>query len=847
MSRKQHYLIGLFWLTFIALAFFSDYSKSVPDQIYPKGTEINLIFSNPHGRLTTSQTSKIARTMDGIKKDSKALGLAHFISPDDTFITWYFQKAADQSVLVYQVTLQHSSDLKQIEQRSKISDINVKITKPTSKLRLATAKLSMAKLFILTGLWIITGLFFRSLTTPLIVSILCLITEYCSRFLAHTWSTLFHFKLAEVSGFLILFFSFLVLPIILISILKEFSNTIESDPSATRILARWKIIGFQTTFMSTTFMWMIPHVKSEILLNLSLCIPLIFLIWLIINTLLPLFTTYLGEITFWPGPAWIFEKENHSWHYLTNLAYRFPKLGFILIGAGIMTICIQSAHLAPKQTIRFETNPHLIREPQRIIKLNLLSSVKFRIPSQFREIDRLTMNLKKDSDVKSVTSVTQPLGKTWTKFNTKHRLKASIQQLQSTKTTLETIKAEIKESQGEISELTVGDLNSKLNLLQKDLDTNVLNIDQVLKQSENLNTTLNSTNESIQNQRSKISDPLMLEDTARIKDLLSKLKTNTINILTLKENAKIISLKQSSIQTDITVLNKTLVELSDGLNQLLTKVSSSLNRCQLSIEDLNELANANILDDIFIGQAALKDSSFYQSFKTYTTTQGKTTTFEIELKDQADAELYRNKLQKKVDDFINHTSLEKCDYTLSGSALQGLDSFKSAEFSVFPYVLISALLLGILCPNIGLLKTVVALLVAGLSTELSNVLLINLKVVENIEINLFTNILSILILTLLSILILSWPAPFYQHPLDQLKKAFEQTDQIINLSSMVVFTFSSGLFLTHDPLLASISLILGMTTLCYLILFPLLSVSFYRLICELNFNNPPTQSNYQKS
>lgn len=821
MRLKRIHIRLFCWLTFLSLAFFSNYSVPNQDYVYPKSTSVDLIFSNGRGPLTAQQEKSIQTAVNKIKNNSGHSGIRLISAPNQNFISRHFQKADDQSVVTYQAQLQQPSNLRAIRQLLQLTGIDTQVIVPFIHQIATKSQINQIRVCMIIGTGIIIGMFFRSILAPLLVAFLSLVAERCGWLCTNLWASFFHFQTTTLTALLILIFSTVVLPICSIIILREFSNHIEIDSSATSLFKRAQVSGLWALLTIVPGIWFVWS-RASVLQNLSICLPLSILTWIILFTLLPSILATLRENTFWPGPAWIFNDEHHLWYYLSKVAHRFPKISFgtLIVALLLLGYGFQSLKFAQSNSDVDSVQHHLIRNPRRTLKL-AISSPSVKLNSHyFSDIDQLTNQLRADQSVKSVASITQPLAKPWNKFNVNQHLKTTTNELEITSTMLKAIYKEVQATSSALNASDLKQFKSKFQITNDDAQTNMDNIEQVFKQATALTDTLKALNSDYFNQ-TELKIPLN-----EIKALISKFETNARNILTLKENATIIASKQAFIQKDVDELIHNTQNLSESLNQIAPKITSAIRNCEQSARSLNEISQSQLLNNIFIGKEALKNPLFKTALNFYSGSKAHQTVLVIETKSTVNQELYVQELLKQLPQLTSNTNLKNSQYQLSGTGFQPAnflipDAFKWGLLAVTTLVIV-----GMLFDKIVFLKISLSIITSIISTLVANYFIIRFRGnLQDFDMYFFVNVLITLLLIVFSNQVLNFSTITKNSVIN-----LDAADQIINLMLMVIFVLCGSLVLVHSALLTTIAMIIGLTFLVELVLFPLIVVSTIRLL-----------------
>jgi RND superfamily putative drug exporter len=808
--RKKILIIPLIgWLTLILLAFFGTNSNLAPSSTLSKGTPIQISFANANGSLTSTQFEAIDHTVDQLQHSATRLGISSLIRPKQNFITRHFQIAPDHSVVLYQTNARHSVNIAALNAAIDTPHVNTQLITSDS---LAKLNLNLApfRTILIVGFLIIIGFYFRSLWAPLITLGLTTITETIGALIANWW----HCPIPVLTWLLILSVADFLLPIGLIIIFRQYANQIELDPAAQNLLQQWRFPTFKVGLIFSPLL-ALNWGESALFQTLSWLPILLWLLWLVIFSLLPIFTNLMQTHFFGPGPAWLFESEHHLWYFLNRFAQRLPRVTFLgLLGLLLGTALLNQFISQPSTQLSPSTNlvqTHLIRNPQRTLTLELTSPQVIDQPRHFAEIDRLTNQLRANSHVQSVASVTQPVGKSWQQFALKQPLQTITSDLAALQATLKTVTDECTATQKALNQTDLNQLNRQLKILKTNLNINTQDVDKVLTQGQQLHQALKTTTNST---TSVFETPNLRPKLEQVQQIVDKLATNVDNLAILKENSQILSTEQQIIQEKVDNLSDNVQNLSTTLEQLLTQLITVSTHLKTSRDMLVELQQTSLLDGIFIDQTAKQHPAFKTALATY---HGRhQTQLMIEIKPTADELQYLKNLKQTLPALLATTSFKKFNFSGNLMAtLQNQFDFQHDLTQLLPGVGIAILILAVGLLPFDALSQLLAVILSTSTVELLCHLL--LGYLAPTSLTLWNQLLSIIFLGLFNLLVLI----FYYHSERRLTRTLNQIDQILNLLLMMLFVFSCALWLSRDPNLNSLALDLACSILINTLIFPL--------------------------
>ncbi|WP_251545780.1 MMPL family transporter [Limosilactobacillus caecicola] len=397
--------------------------------------QVVAVFNNGDHSMTKAQQAKVQATINKLQQHQSRYGIKSMLAPQDNAATKKQLISKDGSTQIVQLyvskkhgTINHVN--KQLTSAIKTSGIKTYVTGADvlndDFSEAIQQGIKKTELISVIFIFIVLLLVFRSPITPLI-SLLTVGVSFMTSFSIVT-NLVKHFNFpfsnfTQVFMVIVLFGIGTDYNILLYNKFKEnlgngmdkWEATHDAQHSAGRTIlysGSSILIGFTSLALAKFSIY-----QSAVGVAVGVAVLLVVLL-----TLNPFFMAIFGKKMFWPEKKFVGENPNKFWHKLATSSVAHPIISLVLVFVILLPIGLsyqnhlnyddaaEISNSTPSKKGLLVVEDHFSKGTAEPVTIYLRANHKLDNERDLLLIDRLTDQLKKNSDVQTVASVTQPAG-----------------------------------------------------------------------------------------------------------------------------------------------------------------------------------------------------------------------------------------------------------------------------------------------------------------------------------------------------------------------------------------------------------------------------------------------------
>lgn len=397
--------------------------------------EVVAVFNNGNSKLTSKQQGRINKTISKLQNHKSRYGIKNITAPQDNAITQKQLISKDKTTEIVQLsvskkhgTIKHVN--KQLSNAIKTSHVSTYVTGSdvlnddfSGAVQEGIKKTEVISVIFI---FIVLLLVFRSVVTPLI-SLLTVAVSFLTSFSIVT-------NLVKSLGFPFSNFTQVFMVIVLFGIGTDYNillynqfkenlgkgmGTLEATKDAWKKAGRTILYSGSSLLIGFTSLALAKFSLYQSAVGVAVGVAVLLIVLLTLN---PFFMAVLGKKMFWPEKRFTGESNSRIWRRLSTTAVGHSIISLVLVFVILLPIGLSyQKHLNYDDTAEISSKisskkglqvveDHFSKGTAEPVTIYIHANHKLNRESDLMVIDRLTNQLKKDNDVKSVMSVTQPGG-----------------------------------------------------------------------------------------------------------------------------------------------------------------------------------------------------------------------------------------------------------------------------------------------------------------------------------------------------------------------------------------------------------------------------------------------------
>ena len=395
-----------------------------------------VVFNKKNGKLTSEDKSEINNTIQYLQDNKKKLGIKSMLTPNDNEAAKAQLVSKDKTTEMVQLNIDNN--------HSTVSATNQALIKAVKTKGLRTyvtgAKIlqddfsgevqeGIKKTEVITVIFIfiVLVLVFRSPIVPLVSLLTVGISFLVSFSLVTNLVQHFNFPFSnftQVFMVIVLFGIGTDYNILLYDKFKEnLGNNMdryEAAKDARKKAGRTILFSGSSILIGFTALGLAKFSIYRSAVGVAVGVAVLLSVLLTLN---PFFMATLGEKMFWPVKTFTGESSSKLWNWLSKHTLKYPLIFLAVAAVIVVPFMLQySNHLnyddadelkdsVPAKAGLLVVQDHFTKGTAEYSTLYIKSNKKLDKEKYLKEIDSLTKKIKKDKDVSSVMSITQPAGK----------------------------------------------------------------------------------------------------------------------------------------------------------------------------------------------------------------------------------------------------------------------------------------------------------------------------------------------------------------------------------------------------------------------------------------------------
>ncbi|MBP2058046.1 RND superfamily putative drug exporter [Lactobacillus colini] len=398
--------------------------------------EAGIVFNKKNGKLTSEDKSEINNTIQYLQDNKKSLGIKSMMTPNDNEAAKKQLISKDKTTEIVQLNIDKnhstvSATNKALIKAAKTKGLRtyvtgVKILEDSFSEEVQEG-IKKTEAITVIFIFIVLVLVFRSPIVPLI----SLLTVGISFLVSFSLVT----NLVEHANFPFSNFTQVFMVIVLFGIGTDYNILLydkfkenlgadmgryEAAKDARKKAGRTILFSGSSILIGFTALGLAKFSIYKSAVGVAVGVAVLLLVLLTLN---PFFMATLGEKMFWPVKEFNGKSSSKLWGWLSKSTLKYPLI--FLAVAAIITVPIMlqySNHLnyddadelrdsEPAKAGLLVIQDHFTKGTAEYSTLYIKNNKKLDNEKYLKEIDALTKKIKKDKDVSSVMSITQPAGK----------------------------------------------------------------------------------------------------------------------------------------------------------------------------------------------------------------------------------------------------------------------------------------------------------------------------------------------------------------------------------------------------------------------------------------------------
>ena len=612
-----------------------------------KASTINVVYTNPNGKITAKQQTKIDNALNKLKAHQSFYSIKKIVTINTNVAGKQQLLSKDGSTQIASLDIDAKSSTLRVLTNELVGEVQVPglksyVTSPEIVRDVNNEKTAQVTNIILITLFVVSmlivGIYFRSLFAP-VISFITLFAAFTTSFSISTaLAKHFHFAFTQYTPLEIGIATVVIGTIWNIYIYRKLRSVLALQREA-RYATQQTIadLRFPITIVGSALAIIfaccgfINYDQLQSLWVLGITYVVLMLAVLTLNTV---FLAALGESIFWPSSAPLSAMKSHFWNRATDFSLWQPIAAFLVVlylTLPFIYFYHTSLNFSPMTNLT-QTNQavkgahvlqaHFSQGKATPITIYLKNDQPLDNEKYLQHLDQLTTKLQHTKGVSAAYSLTQPSGMPIEKYYVSNQL--------------ESIGLNAKQATGQLSQASNGieTSGSNLNLSGlkqqvKDMQSLVKKSNQIVEDSSSLASQVNSVaaNSSVAVQQGASRRVRMYQQ--KINELNQSLQSVSSGISQLNAEGSVIQNYGQNSANNIESYSQQISQVQKQLKQVSSQVNSSTDQLNNIYDYLNGLQKSGAANVYYITKAQLADTDFLQTMLNYTSQDKKITTIQV--------------------------------------------------------------------------------------------------------------------------------------------------------------------------------------------------------------------------
>ncbi|MGF2385541.1 MMPL family transporter [Lentilactobacillus otakiensis] len=615
-----------------------------------KTSTINVVYTNPKGKITPQQQTKIDTALNKLKQHQSFYSIKKIVTLNTNVAGKQQLLSKDGSTQIASLDIDAKSNTLRVLTNELVSEVHVSglksyVTSPEIVRDVNNEKTAQVTNIVLITLFVVSmlivGIYFRSLFAP-IISFITLFAAFVTSFSGSVAvAKHFHFAFTQYAPLEIGIATVVIGTIWNIYIYRKLRSVLSMQREA-RYATQQTIsdLRFPITIVGSALAIVFAccgFINYDQLQSLWVLGITYVVLMLAVLTLNAVFMAALGESIFWPSSAPLTAMKSHFWNQATDFSLWQPIAAFLVVlylTLPFIYFYHTSLNFSPMTNLT-QTNQavkgahvlqaHFSEGKATPITIYLKNDQPLDNEKYLQHLDQLTTKLQHTKGVSAAYSLTQPSGMPIEKYYVSNQL--------------ESIGLNAKEATGQLSQASNGieTSGSNLNLSGlkqqvKDMQNLVKKSNQIVEDSSSLASQVNSVaaNSSVSVQQGASRRVRMYQQ--KINELNQSLQSVSSGISQLNAEGSVIQNYGQNSANNLQSYSQQISQVQKQLKQVSSQVNSSTDQLNNIYDYLNGLQKSGAANVYYITKAQLADTDFLQTMLNYTSQDKKITTIQVVMK-----------------------------------------------------------------------------------------------------------------------------------------------------------------------------------------------------------------------
>lgn len=612
-----------------------------------KASTINVVYTNPNGKITAKQQTKIDNALNKLKAHQSFYSIKKIVTINTNVAGKQQLLSKDGSTQIASLDIDAKSSTLRVLTNELVGEVQVPglksyVTSPEIVHDVNNEKTAQVTNIILITLFVVSmlivGIYFRSLFAP-VISFITLFAAFTTSFSISTaLAKHFHFAFTQYTPLEIEIATVVIGTIWNIYIYRKLRSVLALQREA-RYATQQTIadLRFPITIVGSALAIIFAccgFINYDQLQSLWVLGITYVVLMLAVLTLNAVFLAALGESIFWPSSAPLSAMKSHFWNRATDFSLWQPIAAFLVVlylTLPFIYFYHTSLNFSPMTNLT-QTNQavkgahvlqaHFSQGKATPITIYLKNDQPLDNEKYLQHLDQLTTKLQHTKGVSAAYSLTQPSGMPIEKYYVSNQL--------------ESIGLNAKQATGQLSQASNGieTSGSNLNLSGlkqqvKDMQSLVKKSNQIVEDSSSLASQVNSVaaNSSVAVQQGASRRVRMYQQ--KINELNQSLQSVSSGISQLNAEGSVIQNYGQNSANNLESYSQQISQVQKQLKQVSSQVNSSTDQLNNIYYYLNGLQKSGAANVYYITKAQLADTDFLQTMLNYTSQDKKITTIQV--------------------------------------------------------------------------------------------------------------------------------------------------------------------------------------------------------------------------
>ncbi|AFR99632.1 MMPL family transporter [Lentilactobacillus buchneri] len=612
-----------------------------------KASTINVVYTNPNGKITAKQQTKIDNALNKLKAHQSFYSIKKIVTINTNVAGKQQLLSKDGSTQIASLDIDAKSSTLRVLTNELVGEVQVPglksyVTSPEIVRDVNNEKTAQVTNIILITLFVVSmlivGIYFRSLFAP-VISFITLFAAFTTSFSISTaLAKHFNFAFTQYTPLEIGIATVVIGTIWNIYIYRKLRSVLALQREA-RYATQQTIadLRFPITIVGSALAIIFAccgFINYDQLQSLWVLGITYVVLMLAVLTLNAVFLAALGESIFWPSSAPLSAMKSHFWNRATDFSLWQPIAAFLVVlylTLPFIYFYHTSLNFSPMTNLT-QTNQavkgahvlqaHFSQGKATPITIYLKNDQPLDNEKYLQHLDQLTTKLQHTKGVSAAYSLTQPSGMPIEKYYVSNQL--------------ESIGLNAKQATGQLSQASNGieTSGSNLNLSGlkqqvKDMQSLVKKSNQIVEDSSSLASQVNSVaaNSSVAVQQGASRRVRMYQQ--KINELNQSLQSVSSGISQLNAEGSVIQNYGQNSANNLESYSQQISQVQKQLKQVSSQVNSSTDQLNNIYDYLNGLQKSGAANVYYITKAQLVDTDFLQTMLNYTSQDKKITTIQV--------------------------------------------------------------------------------------------------------------------------------------------------------------------------------------------------------------------------